>query len=144
MFAKETDGVARLTASEAQRGYVGQGERYYPSPVNPLAITSARETLSGLSRRAKRRVLAEAAMVNYLAILGENSGATFKDRIAAASGACTVAGLNRERLDVKVTHALGFKGFQGLAESRILDAPAIPALPSVPPSGGPGDGAKSG
>ena len=83
-------------------------------------------------------------MVNYLAILGENSGATFKDRIAAASGACSVAGLNRERLDVRVSHSLGFKGFVAIEGAAVVDAVPLPALPAVPPIGGPGDGAKSG
>ncbi len=126
------------TPLEVTRGHMGQDVRLYPSPVNPLVVSHAREALAGLSRRGKRKVLADAAMVNYLAILGENSGATFKDRIAAAAGACTVAGLNRERLDVRVSHSLGFKGFQALDGAVVVDA--VP-LPTVPPST---DGAKSG
>lgn len=72
------------------------------------------------------------------------SGASTQDRLKAADGAAKVAGLFKDRVDVRVTHALGFKGFQGIEGAQVIDAVPLPALPAVPPVGGPGDGAKSG
>ena len=105
------------------------GEPRYSLPVEVLRRT--RELAQGSTRRARRRALALAAQVTYLAVLEPDSGASTQDRLKAADGAARVAGLYTEKVDVTITHALGFKGF-----SSIIDAAPITTLPDGAKSGG--------
>jgi len=99
----------------------------------PHILSHARGALEDSGRRARRRILGLAAQATYLAVMDPASGSTTKDRLTAAAGAAAVAGLVRDRVDVRVTHALGFKGFQGVEEARVVEVTATQA-----------DGAKSG
>jgi hypothetical protein len=130
----------RPTASEANhRGAAGDsGNLGSPYILPSTVVVAARDAVAGLSRRGIRRRLAAEAQATYLAIMDPKSCATTRDRLSAADGAAKVAGLFKERVDVRVSHSLGFKGFQAIEGTLVVDAVPLPTVPAST------DGAKSG
>jgi hypothetical protein len=109
-----------------------------PYVLPSTVVVAARDAVAGLSRRGIRRRLAAEAQATYLAIMDPKSCATTRDRLSAADGAAKVAGLFKERVDVRVSHSLGFKGFMAIEGPTVVDAVPLPAVPAST------DGAKSG
>lgn len=126
-----SDGLLSLPVPQVNPPKEVSGISSYSLP--PTLISHSREVMGATGRRGRRRILGLAAQATYLAVMDPASGSTTKDRLTAAAGAAAVAGLVRDRVDVRVTHALGFKGFQGVEEARVVEVTAAPA-----------DGAKSG
>ena len=126
-----SDGITSLPVAPVSPPKDVSGVSSYSLP--PPILSRAQATVEATGKRARRRMLGIAAQATYLAVMDPASGATTKDRLTAAAGAAAVAGLVRDRVDVRVTHALGFKGFQGVEEARVVEVTAAPA-----------DGAKSG
>lgn len=105
-----------------------------PYSVAPLAITRSREALAGLSRRGRRKALARAAEVAYLAVLDPASGVSCQDWLKAADGAARVAGLVRDGSDTKVSLVVTFKGLRrsvvdaDAIEARVVEAAGLPPI----------------
>ena len=119
--------VKRATTAGASPTSIGEPRYSLP----PEVIRRTREAVSTAKRAARRRALALAAQVTYLAVLEPDSGASTQDRLKAADGAARVAGLYTDKVNVTITHALGFKGF-----TSIVEAAPIPPLPDGAKSGG--------
>lgn len=147
----------RPTAGEVATGVPHSGDRYNPYAIHPQVVKRTREAVEVASRKARRRSLALAAQVTYLAVMDPESGASTQDRLKAADGAARVSGLVRDESRVVVEHRVSFRGLaRGLPsvtreaiEARVVEATAIP--PSAPSgeaptrlpacSGASGDGA---
>lgn len=139
----------RPTAMESN-GAGGTGQSSSPYVIPSSVVVRARDTVAGLSRRARRRVLAIEAQAAYLAVLDPASGATTRDRLAAADGAARVAGLSKEATATNVALVVTFRGMRrdtidaGAIEARIAGAAGLPPLAgdgatgAKPPGGGEG------
>ena len=123
----------RPTANETN-GAGGTGQSTSPYVIPSSVILSARESVAGLSKRGIRRRLASEAQATYLAILDPTSGATTRDRLAAADGAARASGLSKEATATNVALVVTFRGMRrdtidaGAIEARIAGAAGLPPL----------------
>ena len=134
--------------AHAQQRALMNGQYQLPTEV----LSRAHAVLAGASRKARRKLHRDLAELNLLAVLDPASGATTRDRLDAARESARIAGLARESTSV-VEHRVTFRGLAGsppareVIEAKVVEAAGLPpiasqpALPSVPPSGGPSDGA---
>jgi len=104
-----------------------------PYSLNPQVVHRTQATVEGASRRGRRRALALAAQVTYLAVMDPDSGASTQDRLKAADGAARVSGLTRDD-QVKVTVTFTMRGW-GTPPTKVIDAAPVPPLPDG--AGGP-------
>ncbi len=116
-------------ATTAGASATSAGEPRYSLPTEVLR--RARDLVGAAPRRSRRKALGLAAQATYMAVLDPESNASTQDRLKAAEGAAKCAGLFHEKMDVTITHSLGFKGF-----SSIIEAAPIPPLPDGAKSGG--------
>ena len=116
----------RPTAGEITRGVPNDGDRYNPYAIHPQVVKRTREAVEVASRKARRRSLALAAQVTYLAVMDPESGASTQDRLKAADGAARVSGLTRDD-QVKVTVTFTMRGW-GAPPSKVIDASPVPPL----------------
>lgn len=138
----------RPTASELTRGVPNEGDRYNPYAIHPQVVKRTREVVEGSSRRCRRRALALAAQVTYLAVMDPDSGASTQDRLKAADGAARVSGLVRDGSSSKVSLVVTFKGLRrdvvdaSTIEARVVEAAGLPPLAGA--TGGPTHGGGEG
>lgn len=131
----------RATAMEANGSITTRKDGANPYSVAPLAISRASATLAGLSRRGRRKYLARAAEVAYLAVLDPASGVSCQDWLKAADGAARVSGLVREGGTSKVSLVVTFKGLRrdvvdaSTIEARVVEAAGLPPIAGA--AGGP-------
>jgi len=117
----------RPTASELTRGVPNEGDRYNPYAIHPQVVKRTREVVEGSSRRCRRRALALAAQVTYLAVMDPDSGASTQDRLKAADGAARVSGLTRDD-QVKVAITFTMRGW-GTPPTKVIDAAPVSPIP---------------
>ena len=101
------------------------GEPRYSLPQEVLRRT--RDLVGPATRRSRRKALALAAQVTYLAVMEPDSGASTQDRLKAADGAARVSGLTRDD-QVKVTVTFTMRGW-GSPPTKVIDASPVPPLP---------------
>ena len=143
--------------SHGTTGKEAYGDSRYQ--LSPRSFAHAKAVVVAASRRSRRRALALAAQVTYLAVMDPESGASTQDRLKAADGAARVSGLVRDESRVVFEHRVSFRGLaRGLPsvtreaiEARVVEATALPpagptGLPTVDgatapiPGGGGGGG----
>ena len=124
--------VERATAMATGSPGQGYGDSRYQ--LSPTAFAHAKGMAVAASRRERRKALALAAQVTYLAVMDPESGASTQDRLKAADGAARVSGLVREGSDTKVSLIVTFKGLRrsvvdaDAIEARVVEAAGLPPL----------------
>lgn len=146
-MAYESPGIPKVTALRPPSTASGVSPFHLPTSV----VDHSRATVEGLSPKGRRRALGRAAMGTYLAVMDPASGATTRDRLAAADGAARVAGLAQDVQRVVVEHRVSFRGLaRGLPsetreviEARVVEAVTVPPVDGATgtsPGGGGGEG----
>ena len=136
--------TAVALGSHGTTGKEAYGDSRYQ--ISPQSFAHAKAAVVAASRRSRRKALAIAAQVTYLAVMDPESGASTQDRLKAADGAARVSGLVRDGSGSKVSLVVTFKGLRrdvvdaSTIEARVVEAAGLPPLAGAAGTGTGGGG----